>query len=226
MSAATQGSGGPNGPPHPPPSGGGGNDRDRSGKRSGSSPGNSRGRKRRRSNRTGRPLGQHERMFILNIWAMLSPDARRSLLEMLSGMLGETPAASSVEDSATVQQQVSEQPRGPRQRAWAREVLRDVPLFSEFGQLTTAQRRTDTRGIPHLLSISMGVVARGRRQGVSDAEISQAIVDNLGNPDALRDLYIVEGPPAQDEDVAMAQPGENAEEENAADSSGNPPADP
>lgn len=188
MSTAVSGAGGDPPPPPPPPGGGGDRRRPASGTRGRGS----KVKKRRTAKRRGRPLQAMERMQIMATWSQLSIPARRSLWESLGEMLGETPAVGSNEPSAPdTGDDTRNQP--VRTRVWERRVLRDVPLFREFGQLTARERREDTRGIPQLLSIAQGVVRRGSDLQFSDSDIRDAIVAHLGNVEALRALF--GGPP-------------------------------
>jgi hypothetical protein len=162
--------------------------------------------RRQRARRTGRPLGNAERMYIFGVWSLLSPDARRSLYDNLGGMLGETPAAAPRDaDAGAAQEQEEDRPANqPRIRVWQREVLRDIPLFARFGQLTAAQRGADDQGIPRLLSISTGVVARGRARGATDQEISTALIGTLPDVDRTHALY--QEPINGDQDGGDADP--------------------
>jgi hypothetical protein len=132
-----------------------------------------------------------ERMQIMSVWYQLSVSARRSLWEALGEMLGETSAGGP--DGPAVAQELP-QVDTRRERVWEREILRDVQLFAEFGQLTSRQRRDDTRRVPQLLSIAQGVVARGQRQNQSHGSITDAITGALPDPAVLRALF--EGAPA------------------------------
>lgn len=176
--------GGRGNPRQPPPPGGGGDKR---------KPGRGGGRESNKKRRTakhkrrGRPLQNMERMTIMGIWYQLSMNARRSLYETLGELLGETPAVASEEASAPAAADNAAPQR--RTRVWEREILRDVPLFVEFGQLTMRQRRDDERGIPRLLNIAQGVVSRGREHHVTDREISTAIAEALPSADRLQSLY-------------------------------------
>lgn len=144
--------------------------------------------RRRTNQRVGRPLQAMERNTIMGIWSQLNPNARRALWETLGGMLGETPALPPA--GGTAVQNTVESARPTRERVWDREILRDVPLFAEFGHMTAAQRRADSRNIQQLLSIATGVVKRGREQGVPAAEITRALVNTSAiGPDAMRVLY-------------------------------------
>jgi hypothetical protein len=135
-----------------------------------------------------------ERMQIMGIWYQLSPTARRSLWESLGGMLGETPVVVSNETDAShnVDSAAGTGTR-TRVRVWERDILRDVPLFAEFGQLTARQRRDDVRNVPRLLSIAQGVVARGRQLDMTDPAIRDAINQNIGDAEAMQALF--GGPP-------------------------------
>jgi hypothetical protein len=126
----------------------------------------------------------------MGIWSQMSVVARRQLYDTLGGMLGETPAA---EDSSGAP---SDSKVPSTLRPWERPILKDIPLFQEFGKLTKKQRGTDSRGIPQLISISQGVVSRGVKAKHTERAIAQAIEANLGNPDLLRSLFI----PTEDQD--------------------------
>jgi hypothetical protein len=128
-----------------------------------------------------------ERNTIFGIWSQLTLDARRSLHETLGEMLGASPAA--VDSSTGVPQNHDSGRPQRRIRVWERDIIRDVPIFAEFGQMTAAQRGSDQRGIPRLLSIATGVVSRGVRQGIGGPEITQALLDNLGDHAAMQALY-------------------------------------
>jgi hypothetical protein len=186
-------------PPPPPPGGGRGNRNTGSdGRRPGQ--GGSRKKKQRRAAKIrGRPLQNMERMQIMGIWYQLSAIARRSLWETLGEMLGETQAGGP--DGPTVSEigsatLVAEFPR--RTRVWERDIIRDVPLFREFGEFTARERRDDTRGIPRLLSIAQGVVHRGLAAQMTPADISAAIIASIEDSAALQSLF--GGPPQGDED--------------------------
>jgi hypothetical protein len=173
--------GGSGNPPQPPPGGG-------EKRKPGSSSGGRNSKKKvRAAKRRGRPLQNMERMQIMGIWYQLSGSARRSLYETLGEMLGETPAVASAEAGVSGNDE-SQRPR--RMRVWEREVLRDVPLFAEFGHMTAPQRRSDSRDVPRLLSIAQGVVHRGRNCMEDDGIITGQIVANLQNPDAMSRLYL------------------------------------
>jgi hypothetical protein len=135
-----------------------------------------------------------ERMQIMGIWYQLSHTARRSLWESLGEMLGETPTAASSEAGVSRHVDVNaDVGTHTRVRVWERDVLRDVPLFAEFGQLTARQRREDVRNVPQLLSIAQGVVARGRALNMTDPVIRDAIIQFIGDPEGMRGLF--GGPP-------------------------------
>lgn len=194
MSRAASAAGAPAGaPPPPPPHGGqGGGDRRKSG--SGKDSSRSKKKQRRSTKRRGRPLQAMERMQIMGIWSQISVTARRSLWETLGEMLGETPVSGS--DEPAVSRQAENTQPSRRERVWERAILRDVPLFQEFGNLTARQRREDTRNVPRLLSIAQGVVRRGRELHITDQEILTAIITALDDADTLRALY--GGPPGDD----------------------------
>jgi hypothetical protein len=139
-----------------------------------------------------------ERMQIMGIWYQLSPTARRSLWESLGEMLGETPAV--VASATDVSHNVSEGANlgtPARVRVWERKILRDVPLFAEFGQLTARQRREDVRNVPQLLSIAQGVVARGKSLNMTESAIRDAIIQYIGDAEGMRGLF--GGPPNVDD---------------------------
>jgi len=87
-------------------------------------------------------------------------------------------------------------------RVWDRPILTDVPLFHAFGKLTAAERALD-KEVPRLLSIAQGVVARGRRAGVSDGDITAVIIQNLSDPHKLSGLFADE---RSDEDMVELSP--------------------
>jgi hypothetical protein len=199
-------------PAPPPPPGSGGGDRRRPGGGSGGRGSNK--KQRRAAKRRGRPLQSMERMQIMGIWYQLTTSARRSLWESLGEMLGESQVGGPIGPAVpTATGPTEAAPR--RTRVWEREILRDVPLFSEYGNLTTRERREDTRAIPRLFSIAQGVVARGRAQHVTGGEITTAIIANLGNADHLQALY--GGPPvmsSSDNDEGSAAPANADTDEN------------
>lgn len=169
-----------------PPAGGRGSGGVR--RQAGGGRGENRQVRRRTNHRVGRPLQAMERNTIMGIWSQLNPNARRALLETLGGMLGEIPDVPAAAGIAI--QNIVEPNRPTRERVWDREILRDVPIFAEFGQMTVAQRRVDSRNIQQLLSIATGAVKRGREQGIPVDEITRAIVDATAiGPDAMRALY-------------------------------------
>lgn len=186
--STTTGNVGGNPPPNPPPGGGGAD-------RPGASGTPQKGKRQRRSSSSikprGRPLQSAERTLILNIWYQLSTSARRSLWENLGGMLGETPAGATAVATASEPAVAVQPPTSPipRLHAWERPILKDIPLFCEFGQLTNRERREDQRDIPRLISIAQGVIARGRRAGVADGDITYSIIQHIYDPEALKQLY-------------------------------------
>lgn len=199
MSAATA-AGGAGAPPPPPPGGGG--DKRKPGGGKGGRP--AKAKKSRPAKNRGRPLQAMERMTILNIWYQLSTEARRSLWETLGGMLGETPALAPSGANAPNPGEIRNVPH--RVRVWERPILRDVPLFQEFGQMTARARREDEREIPRLISTALGVVARGQALHFTDGDITAAIIANLGDIVGLRGLF---GGPPPEESLDEEEPDDN-----------------
>jgi hypothetical protein len=159
-------------------------------------------KKTRTAKRRGRPLQNMERLQIVGIWYQLSTSARRSLYDTRGEMLGETPVTASNEASVSGNTDESQRPR--RMRVWERDILKDVPLFAEFGQMTSTQRRQDPRDIPRLLSIAQGVIARGRVNGVGDDIITGSIVAKIQNPEELSTLYAESESSEEQSDDGMA----------------------
>jgi hypothetical protein len=175
MSSAGQGQGGD--PPRRPGRGHGGR-----------GPYGSPPRKKRKAvQKNGRPLQPMERQMVMGVWYQLSVVARRDLVQRLTEMIGETPslvaqASNLAPDSNQGQQQA------PRVKPWERDIIRDVPLFQEFGQMTTLQRKNDST-IPSRMSIVMGVVKRGKTLGISDENILAQILANIDDAKALKQLF-------------------------------------
>lgn len=181
MSSASAGRGA-GAPPHPP-------GRGKRGPGPGRGEHSEKSKKARTAKSRGRPLQAMERMTIMNIWYQLSIDARRSLVDALGGMLGDQRPA--VVPSGTNASNPDEsQNASSRHRVWERPILRDVPLFQDYGQLTTRERRDDNRNVPQRISIATGVVARGQAAGITDREITEAIVANIDDIAALKGLYV------------------------------------
>jgi hypothetical protein len=176
MSSAGQGRGGI--PPRGPGRGHGGR-----------GPNGSPPRKKRKAvQKNGRPLQPMERQMVMGVWYQLSVVARRDLVQRLTEMIGETPSlvaqASNLEPDSNQGQQ-----QAPRVKPWERDIIRDVPLFQEFGQMTTLQRKNDST-IPSRMSIVMGVIKRGKTSGISDENILAQILANIDDADSLKQLFI------------------------------------
>jgi hypothetical protein len=134
-----------------------------------------------------------ERGQLMGIWYQLSDQARVDLVTNLSSMLGVSPAPEPPPVGALGRPATA----GPKVKAWDRPILRDVPLFQQFGQMTKKERADDDKGISQLLSISMGVIKRGRDSGVADQDILAALLDALRDPERLKLLF---QPPASSDD--------------------------
>lgn len=142
----------------------------------------------RRNRETGRPISQSERMILLNIWYQISDTSRSELLSQLTLRGGNPPPAQRPGAIAPALGEVQPAPLNRRQRVWEREIIRDIPRFSVFGQMTNAERAADSH-TSQLLSIVTGVIARGRNLGEPDEIIRNAIEANLDSVEALRSLF-------------------------------------
>lgn len=153
---------------------------------------------RRRQRTGGRRLFRNEMQEITYIWAQLSPDARRDLLQLLTGMLGETlsgpidPRAESSSNEPVPSRELGgPSPRSPprRQKIYEREIIRDLPGVREFSTMSSAERAAAT-GINRLMSVATGVIARAQRTGMSNAEITRFLVDNHENIELLQNSFV------------------------------------
>lgn len=171
----------------------------------------------RRSGPQRRNLNRAERQQILEIWYHINRDSRFELLNTLAEMSGFLLHESVEPRSQAVvpsQQSVREPPSASvntpprRTRVWEREILRDVPRFRAFGDLTSSARGQDTE-TARLLSIATGVVSRGRDQGISDEIILRELLRTQNDSAEMHGLF-----PRREEPVPNLQIEASAESNN------------
>lgn len=177
---------------------------------------NHRGGDRRPSLYSGRPISRIERMMVLDIWHQINDTSRSDLLQQFTLREGNL---SPVEDALVadpggippIPAEAELQQQHPPQRrihVWERPIIRDIPIFQQYGQMTPAERALQSE-TSRLLSVVTGVIGRGAKRRLDDDTIRQAIESNLDDVEALKLLYktlapVVNAQPQQETAVVVA----------------------
>jgi hypothetical protein len=189
----------------------------------GSDTGRGRGRGRgndRRSGRagrgritSGRRLFRHEQDHIVCTFALLSEDSRRELIQLLQGMSRETVsvpaavvgAAGSSEPSTPVSGSRSPVKSPGRVKIYQRDIIKDLPGVKEFSAMSSSDR-SNAHGINRLMSTATGVIARARKQGLTDQQILDYLMNNHDDIATLSTSFkpVQKSESDEDEEGAMA----------------------